>query len=491
MTAFSHTPDAPEFSSERRGTPDPGSRGIARALAVIVTLLIITIAAMQQFAAAGGGAKPTTTNAPAISAPDNTDPLVLDTNLQVKFRHLPGLPQQQSAMMSSGFLTPTIDGSGESQFRLAIRTAELNGKPSGTQALDAITTPYEGANEDKATLTALLDSAPQTLTPEQRETFIRRHGYFAKLALSWSKPDADPARAPFIEGGWSILIAIIGVVCLVVFLGLMCIVAWIMLVRWHARGNLRPRFIPPAPGGSVFLEVVALFVVGFILLHVGIGKLETSVTPKDGEPPAWLTPLRLSLQWLLLLTPLWALRTGVPWSDIRKRIGLYSGEGFWKEVFCGLLGYAAAMVVFLAAILITLGAVLVRSLLSKEYAGPPSNPITELVGGASPGVLLLFFALATLWAPLAEELIFRGCLYRHMRSTWPWWAAAIVSALAFGLMHGYAWFMLTPVIALGGVFALMREWRGSLIAPMVAHCVHNATALTVAIVLMRVLTPSV
>jgi len=50
--------------------------------------------------------------------------------------------------------------------------------------------------------------------------------------------------------------------------------------------------------------------------------------------------------------------------------------------------------------------------------------------------------------------------------------------LAFGLMHGYELFMLMPVISLGFGFAFLREWRGSLIAPMVAHFLHNATVLT-------------
>jgi membrane protease YdiL (CAAX protease family) len=34
---------------------------------------------------------------------------------------------------------------------------------------------------------------------------------------------------------------------------------------------------------------------------------------------------------------------------------------------------------------------------------------------------------------------------------------------------------------LGFGFAMMREWRGSLIAPMVAHFLHNATIMTFAI----------
>jgi membrane protease YdiL (CAAX protease family) len=63
-------------------------------------------------------------------------------------------------------------------------------------------------------------------------------------------------------------------------------------------------------------------------------------------------------------------------------------------------------------------------------------------------------------------------------------AAAAVSALFFGFMHGYSVILLLPVITIGFVFALMREWRGSLVPVMVGHFMHNATALTLVLVLL-------
>jgi membrane protease YdiL (CAAX protease family) len=59
--------------------------------------------------------------------------------------------------------------------------------------------------------------------------------------------------------------------------------------------------------------------------------------------------------------------------------------------------------------------------------------------------------------------------------------AAIGSALVFGLMHGYEIIMLGPVITLGFTFAMMRHYRGSLIAPITAHALHNGTVMTLLI----------
>ena len=94
-------------------------------------------------------------------------------------------------------------------------------------------------------------------------------------------------------------------------------------------------------------------------------------------------------------------------------------------------------------------------------------------------------ACVTVWAPIVEEVVFRGCLYRHIRSRVPAVVAALGSALAFGLMHGYELVLLGPVLSLGLIFAMMREWRGSLVGPIVMHALHNATVLASVILLVR------
>jgi membrane protease YdiL (CAAX protease family) len=89
------------------------------------------------------------------------------------------------------------------------------------------------------------------------------------------------------------------------------------------------------------------------------------------------------------------------------------------------------------------------------------------------------------WAPLTEEAIFRGALYRHLRGRAGTAVCTIATALVFGLMHGYALPLLIPIITLGVIFALMREWRGSLVASITAHFLHNATVLTFGILMFQ------
>src|SRR5262249_55047663 len=113
--------------------------------------------------------------------------------------------------------------------------------------------------------------------------------------------------------------------------------------------------------------------------------------------------------------------------------------------------------------------------------------IAELLGKGSTYALIMLYVLASVWAPIVEEAVFRGSLYRHLRSRMGVIAAALLSAVTFGFMHGYSAILLGPVICLGFVFALMREWRGSLIASMTAHCMHNATLLAIALLALSAL----
>jgi membrane protease YdiL (CAAX protease family) len=54
-------------------------------------------------------------------------------------------------------------------------------------------------------------------------------------------------------------------------------------------------------------------------------------------------------------------------------------------------------------------------------------------------------------------------------------------------MHGYEFVLLGPVISLGFVFAMMREWRQSIIPSITAHMLHNGTVMLMAICMLRLI----
>lgn len=89
--------------------------------------------------------------------------------------------------------------------------------------------------------------------------------------------------------------------------------------------------------------------------------------------------------------------------------------------------------------------------------------------------MVLGLLSAVVWAPIVEETLFRGALYRFLRTRIGVVAAVLLSAAVFGAIHPYGGTGLVHVAVLGVLFACLREWRGSLIAPVVAHALHNGS----------------
>jgi membrane protease YdiL (CAAX protease family) len=81
-------------------------------------------------------------------------------------------------------------------------------------------------------------------------------------------------------------------------------------------------------------------------------------------------------------------------------------------------------------------------------------------------------------APLFEEFIFRGLVYRGLRSSLPVVLAAAVSAAVFAMVHPPP--SAAPVFVLGLATAFAFERTGLLLAPILTHMVYNASVLFLA-----------
>lgn len=92
------------------------------------------------------------------------------------------------------------------------------------------------------------------------------------------------------------------------------------------------------------------------------------------------------------------------------------------------------------------------------------------------GLRTLLVVVVLFQAPLLEEPIFRGIVFRGFASCLPFWGAALLSGAVFALVHVNAasfvalWF-------LGFAFAWLYARTGTILAPMTAHFLFNAANL--------------
>ena len=83
-----------------------------------------------------------------------------------------------------------------------------------------------------------------------------------------------------------------------------------------------------------------------------------------------------------------------------------------------------------------------------------------------------FIFLAVLLAPLFEEFIFRGLIFRGLRRSWPPRVAVFASAAVFAVVHPPI--SMLPVFVLGVAAAVSFERTRLLLVPMIVHAVYNA-----------------
>jgi membrane protease YdiL (CAAX protease family) len=467
--------------------PDPGSRKAGWiALCFLIPVLAFVVYTQQSSvmkATADAEAK-----AQEIVPSGRADTFGLISRFTVKFHHLlVSIDENEgaNALDQAGYLD-TVDDmafSPHEMLRAAIVAAEVVGEDEALERISGVNfyltevrdeldpTYYEAVYEDANLVADIYVGI--ALTDDQKQQLITRHGWHGKLALSYGKDNDDPERAELIGGGGRLMVFLVlfGLVIVVALLGgFGLLITGIILL---ATEKMKMRFRPPAVGGSVYLETFAVFVGMFMVLQLAtdalVGKLPVSVL--------------YGSQWLVALSIFWPMVRGVSIKRWREDMGLVAPEGVFKEIWYGLLTYLACVPLYFAAAMVSLLLIALRTLLSTPSNGnseaaveaPMTNPIIELLESADIVTIAVLGSLMIVWAPLVEECIMRGALFRHFRSRFVFVISGLFSAVLFGFLHQYDVLMLVPIITLGAAFAFMREWRGTLVGCFTAHALHNGT----------------
>ncbi|GCF94903.1 CAAX amino protease [Enterococcus florum] len=96
--------------------------------------------------------------------------------------------------------------------------------------------------------------------------------------------------------------------------------------------------------------------------------------------------------------------------------------------------------------------------------------IQTISGTASP---ILFFLALTVMAPIMEEIVFRGFLFKFFFRNQPV-LALLLSAALFGLVHGPTDLLSAATyVGMGAVFALIYYKTGRLEMSILAHALNN------------------
>lgn len=149
------------------------------------------------------------------------------------------------------------------------------------------------------------------------------------------------------------------------------------------------------------------------------------------------------------------------------RIRWFEGA-WWKQLGAGLAGYAA-YVPFLGALL------LLTLLLAPALPAEQTNPLGERAADSRTTLQWLWiFAQAAVLAPIVEEFVFRGVLFKVLwQRTGRVWLSAFVSGYLFAVIHPQFLGGIFPITVLGAILALVYAHTRSLGACILIHALHN------------------
>jgi membrane protease YdiL (CAAX protease family) len=388
----------------------------------------------------------------------------------IAFKALPARAGQGSAVTINQSNLPLIQmmdreaRTPEAKLRVAIAVGYLQGRDGALRRLDTLShTPgaYRIADDVTAVRTIWTDGV-QALSPAESARLIQKYDYFGHMVLAYgSAPGTDAVKS--VESSAARTLLVLGIVgfALIVLI-LVSLAALIAAIYFASKGKILRQYIPNANTRGVFLQGFAIYLVLFVML--GLTLRLTRLSNLNWEWLAWL---------IIPAVILWTVR-GNESTDWHTAIGWHTGCGWLKEAAAGIGGYLAGCPFMAIGLVMTV-------LLMKVAGAPAANPVFTLLRGN----VLATYALACVFAPVIEETMFRGVLFHHLRGHWSWFASAAAIAFIFAVIHPQGWVAIPILWAIAMVLAALREWRGSIIAPVTAHAFNNFVAITLALMVLR------
>ena len=342
-------------------------------------------------------------------------------------------------------------------------------------AMGELLAEYESGN--------FLDSG---VSEESKELIKERLGFPGELFLLPEGTDQQESRDELIGGvatsvAGMALFSILGMLAGVVGLGF-CVGFPVMIYQ----GKLVSYFFQSPTNHNVYIQTFAIWLVGFFGSSILLGFLELS-----DQAGMMIQPVIFFGSLSCLAYPL--LR-GVSFRQLRYDIGWTIDRPVGDTGFAGV-SYLATLPCLIPGII----AIAVFSAIVGEFTElhefarqtGPGHPIQEYIANGNWLMILMVFVTACIAAPVVEETMFRGVLYRHLRDWsqgWARWASigfsAVLNGFIFAAIHPQGIAAIPVLMTLAICFSLVREWRNSLLTPMLMHGIHNTLVTCISLIIL-------
>jgi membrane protease YdiL (CAAX protease family) len=410
--------------------------------------------------------------------------------------------QGQEIPESAKTVPPILDaGSYEQRLCYAILLSEIEGPSKALEYLESLDQTVVDSEleltDDQHRLREIIENVnhhyengelePNEIPVEDRELVERRLLWLGKLAfLPPGSPNKNERQELESEATSLMLVGGIGMMAGILF-GLVGFALAVVFVVLLVTRKLQSGFHTRAYNHNIYIETFAIWMGLFFGSSILLGLIGI-------DDPQFGMLIQPFIFFGSLIAIAWPVIRGIPFAQVRRDIGWTTNNPAIEA--------ASAIPTYLATLPFLIPGVILVSVLTSILAGfhephefarqfAPSHPVQEYIASGGLTMILLIFLTACVAAPIVEETMFRGVLYRHLRD---WSAgrqrwisigfAAVVNGLIFASIHpqGIIGIPVLATLAIG--FSLVREWRGSLFSSVVMHGIHNTVITCVSLLIL-------
>ncbi len=232
--------------------------------------------------------------------------------------------------------------------------------------------------------------------------------------------------------------------------------------------------VPSPYGLLIALATVLIFVAPNLLVLAFDGFADGPGTTALPEGPELIFGLVVTIVLQLTVFALSLLPLLIAGRPFRRLLGPTRSTGLMWAIGLGV-GIVTVIVTY------TVNAVFVLSFGDGEAVEQEVLDIA-LAGGAATVLAIL---LAVVLAPITEEIVFRGVLFRALDHRFGMWPAAVLSSAVFAVIHFEVLFSqplaLVGLFTVGILLAIAYHRTGSLLVPILGHAVFNAVSVSLAL----------
>ncbi|HVV99651.1 MAG TPA: type II CAAX endopeptidase family protein [Planctomycetaceae bacterium] len=408
----------------------------------------------------------------------------------------------ESRPQFAGYIKALNNGSLEQRLRCVPVIGEISGPKAGLSALAAL---RKLADKHRVEFSArqreAFDLLEQvygderkknydlpSLNAEQRLKLQKDLGWFGTLALYPDQTSDEAGRDSMLEPARRATTVYTLAICGAGLLGFLGLIGLMLLVALVVQRQIRFGMLAMPRYGGIYAETFAVWMVLFFALSLVVGMVMSG--PASRQLVGMLLTQILSLG--ALFWPIWR---GVPQHELCRDIGLVGGPHPEREFVLGFANYAMTLPILAFGLMLTLLLMAIAQFFTPDrgaFSAPSvaSHPILQVLLNGSVGQRLQIFIVASIGAPIIEEIMFRGVLYRHLREATHRFAYSL-SVVASMLFTSFVFAIIHPqgIVAVPALMSIAiglnwaREWRGSLIASIVAHGLNNGIILLLVVLM--------